>query len=88
MVELAMRFKSPIKDPNNFVSGPALKEIIPKEKKINSFLLFSGEVEFTLYSAGYDIQLNTNRFVTYEFWHCAHGHNTEIHISARLCFIC
>ena len=78
MVELAMRFKSPIKDPNNFVSGPALKEIIPKEKKINSFLLFSGEVEFTLYSAGYDIQLNTNRFVTYEFWHCARNDSYNI----------
>ncbi len=73
-----MSFKSPIKDPNSFVSGLALKTIIPKERKINSFLLFSGEVEFPLYSAGYDIQLNTNKFVTYEFWHCARNDSYNI----------
>jgi hypothetical protein len=66
-----MSFKSPIKDPNNFVSAATLKEIIPKEKRIKSFLLFSGEIEFPLFSAGYNIQMNTNKFVTYEFWHCA-----------------
>ena len=73
-----MSFKSPIKDPNNFVSGQALKKLIPKEKSIKSFLLFSGELEFPLFSDGYNIEMNTNKFVTYEFWHCARNNSYNI----------
>ncbi len=73
-----MNFKSPIKDPNNFVSSEVLKQIIPKDRKLNSFLLFSGEIEFPLYADGYDICLNTNKYVIYEFWHCARNDSNNI----------
>ena len=73
-----MNFKSPIKDPNNFTSSEVLKQIFPKDRKINSFLPFSGEIEFALYADGYDICLNTNKYVIYEFWHCARNDSNNI----------
>ena len=73
-----MSFKSPIKEPNNFVSSDYLKQLIPKERKISSFLLFSGEIEFPLYSDGYNIHINTNKYVIYEFWHCARNNSHNI----------
>ena len=73
-----MNFKSPIKDPNNFVSSDALKQIIPQDKKIDSFLLFSGELEFPLHAAGYDIHMHTNKYVIFEFWHCAKNDSYNI----------
>ncbi len=66
-----MSFKSPIKDPNKFVCSEFLKTLMPRDKKISSFLLFSGELEFPLHVDGFDIHMNTNKYVIYEFWNCA-----------------
>lgn len=41
-------------------------------------MLFSGELEFPLYSDGYDICMNTNKYVIYEFWHCARNNSHNI----------
>ena len=73
-----MNLKSPIKDPNNFVSSEVLKQLVPKERKINSFLFFSGEIEFPLHSDGYDIHIYTNKYVIFEFWHCAKNDSQNI----------
>ena len=73
-----MNFKSPIKDPNNFVSSEVIKQITTKDKQINSFLFFSGEVELPLYSDGYDIHMHTNKYVIFEFWHCAKNNSHNV----------
>ena len=63
--------KTPIKDPNVYVCSEVVKSIIPIESKVKSLLLFSGQIEFPLAYAGYDIEIATNKYVTYEFWNCA-----------------
>jgi len=73
-----MSFKSPIKDPNNFVSSEVLKQLISKERQISSFLFFSGEIEFPLYSDGYNINIHTNKYVIFEFWHCVKNNSFNV----------
>jgi len=63
--------KTPIKDPNTYVCSEIIKSIIPAESKVKSLLLFSGQIEFPLAYAGYDIEIATNKYVIYEFWNCA-----------------
>jgi len=53
------------------VCSEVIKNLIPIETKIKSLLLFSGQVEFPLAYAGYDIEIATNKYVIYEFWNCA-----------------
>lgn len=63
--------KSPIKEVNNFKCLSFLKEKIPKGSVVSSFLLFGGELEFNLAEADRFVIAHTNRYVVYEFWHCA-----------------
>ena len=64
--------KSPIKENiNNFRCLRAIKELIPHGSVINSFLFFSGELEFSLARDDRFIVAHTNKFVIYEFWKCA-----------------
>jgi hypothetical protein len=63
--------KTPIKDPNTYVCSEVIKSIIPIKSKVKSLLLFSGQIEFPLAYADYDIEIATNKYVTYEFWNCA-----------------
>ena len=62
--------KSPLKDVNpTFVNmlGP-LKEIIPAGSNIDSFLFFSGALEFNLAEANRPVTAHTTQYVIYEFW--------------------
>ena len=63
--------KSPIKEINNFKCLSELKRKIPKGSVVNSFLFFGGAIEFNLAEAERFVIAHTNRYVVYEFWHCA-----------------
>tara|TARA_Y100000034_G_scaffold89969_1_gene108339 strand:- start:371 stop:1135 length:765 start_codon:yes stop_codon:yes gene_type:complete len=64
--------KSPIKENiNNFKALSFLKDIIPKGSVTNSFLFFSGMIEFSLAESERFILAHTSRYVVYEFWKCA-----------------
>ena len=64
--------KSPIKENiNKFKALATLKELIPKGSVIDSYLLFSGDLEFRLAEAERFIVGHTNKYVVYEFWKCA-----------------
>ena len=69
---------SPIKDPYNFQCARALKNIIPERSTINVPIFFSGNLEFSLASSGYNIRAITNKYVVYEFWKCAFHDPTRI----------
>lgn len=62
---------SPLKDPNDFKSTHIIKNIIPKRSTVNSFLLYSGNIEFNLAESERFVVANTNNYVIYEFWHHA-----------------
>ena len=64
--------KSPIREStNNFKALSVLKTLIPKGDVIDSFLLFSGEMELSLAESGRFVIAHTNKYVIYEFWKCA-----------------
>ena len=64
--------KSPIKENvNDSKALSYLKEIFPKGSVIDSFLFFSGQMEFNLAEAGRFIVAHTNKYVIYEFRKCA-----------------
>lgn len=63
--------KSPIKENiNNFCCLRALKEMIPPGSVVNSFLFFSGDLEFSLVEGGRFMVSHTNKFIIYDFWKC------------------
>ena len=71
--------KSPIKENiNNFKALSALKDIIPKGSVVDSFLFFSGELEFNLGESERFIIAHTNQYVIYEFWRCALEDSTRV----------
>ncbi len=61
---------SPLKSPHGFICASFLKELIPQEASIRTFLPFSGEVELSLVGDGRDVSIHTNNYVVYEFWSC------------------
>ena len=65
--------KSPIKDSVNDFNRllPTLREMIPKGSVVDSFLFFSGELEFKLSERERFIIAHTCEYVIHEFWHCA-----------------
>ena len=65
--------KSPIKDSANDFNRllPVLKELTPKGSVFNSFLFFSGELEYNLSESGRFVVAHTCEYVIYEFWYCA-----------------
>lgn len=60
--------RSPLKDPNNFVSGHVLKDIIPEHLPIKSYAFFSGQLEFPLLRKGRPVTFLTNKIAIYDFW--------------------
>tara|TARA_Y100000034_G_scaffold23480_1_gene27138 strand:- start:552 stop:1316 length:765 start_codon:yes stop_codon:yes gene_type:complete len=76
--------KSPIKENiNRFKSLAVLKELIPKGSVIDSYFLFSGELEFKLAEAERFVIGHTNKYVVYEFWKCALEDPVKIEAMAR-----
>jgi len=65
--------KSPIKDSLNDFNKSLLilKSMIPKGKIIDSFLFFSGELEFNLSESERFVIGHTCKYVIHEFWYCA-----------------
>jgi len=63
-----MSIVTPLKSPNNFICAEALKNIIPKDFKIDSFGFASGQLELSLFNDGYDITFFTNKIFVWEFW--------------------
>ena len=63
--------KTPIKERHSFKCASYLKERIPKGSTVNSFLFYGGELEFQLAKDDRFIIGTTNKYVVYEFWHCA-----------------
>ena len=63
---------SPIKEAaGRYRSTSYLKKIIPKKSVVNSFLFFSGDLEFNLCESDRFVCAHTNKYVIYEFWQCA-----------------
>ena len=63
--------KSPIKDTKyKNLSVSHVKKIIPKGESLNTFGIFSGDLEISL--SLYDINVNahTNKPIIYQFWRC------------------
>lgn len=63
-----MSIVTPLKSPNNFICAEALKNIIPKNSKIDSFGFTSGQLELSLFNDGYNITFFTNKIFVWEFW--------------------
>lgn len=61
---------SPIKEWVDYKSTEYLKSIIEPEKVVDTFLFYSGKIEFNLAQASRIVRGHTNRYVVYEFWHC------------------
>ena len=61
--------RTPIKDLRNISKAlPVLKTIIPPESTVESFLLFSGDIEINLAEAGYNVIAHTTELSVYDFW--------------------
>ena len=53
-----------------FKSLPALKELIPPDSVVHSFLMYDGVLEIYLADADRYVVGHTNRYTIYEFWTC------------------
>jgi len=63
---------SPIKEVvGRYRSTSYLKKLIPAKSVVNSFLFFSGDLEFNLCESDRFVCAHTNKYVVYEFWQCA-----------------
>jgi len=63
---------SPIRDVvSKYRSSSYLKKLIPEGSTVNSFLLFSGDLEFSLCESNRFVCAHTNNFGIYNFWDCA-----------------
>ena len=70
--------KSPLKDRYSFKSAKVLKEIFPEKSVIESYLLYSAELELALASANRLVIAHTNKYPVYEFWWMAKNRSHQI----------
>tara|TARA_B100000941_G_C28437294_1_gene517702 strand:- start:46 stop:804 length:759 start_codon:yes stop_codon:yes gene_type:complete len=61
---------SPVKEWVDYKSTEYLKSLIEPNKVVDTFLFYSGKIEFNLAQASRIVRAHTNRYVVYEFWHC------------------
>ena len=61
--------KSPLKDKHNFKSSRYLKELIPPKSVVETYCLYSGEIELDLAICDRLVVAHTNNYPIYEFWH-------------------
>ncbi len=61
---------TPIRDPIDYKCTNYLKKILPPQEVIDSFLFYSGKLEFSMAKADRIMRVHTNKYVVYEFWHC------------------
>jgi site-specific DNA-adenine methylase len=60
--------KSPLKAPHNFKSMAVLKELIPEKSIVESYFLYSGQLEIALAAADRLVVAHTDKYPVYEFW--------------------
>ena len=60
--------RTPLKEPNNFVSSHVIKKIIPPDVPIKSYAFFSGQMEFPLLKKREKMTFLTNKIAIYDFW--------------------
>ena len=61
--------RSPIKDLRfSPKSLPSLKKLIPPGAKVDSYLLYSGELEMNLAESNRHVVAHTTSFIVYDFW--------------------
>tara|TARA_R110000824_G_scaffold189440_1_gene370891 strand:- start:502 stop:1260 length:759 start_codon:yes stop_codon:yes gene_type:complete len=78
--------KSPILDSFSFMGGMLLKEIIPKNSVVESYFLYSGEIEIDLCSKERLVISHTSKYPTYEFWWMAKNQPRRIASMAESIF--
>lgn len=61
---------SPLKGATAYKCVEYLKEAIPSESIVDTFLFYSGQLEFDLAQSNRLLRCHTNRYVVYEFWYC------------------
>ena len=61
---------SPVKEAAAYKCVEYLKEIIPTASIVDTFLLYSGQLEFDLAQSNRLLRCHTNCYVIYEFWYC------------------
>jgi len=62
--------KTPIKENITFNNIGVIKELIPINSSVNSFLFYSGGIEFKLAVSDRQVIAHTNKYIIYEFWKC------------------
>jgi hypothetical protein len=70
--------KSPLKDRHSFKSAKVLKEIFPEKSVIESYLLYSAEIELALASTDRLVIAHTNKYPVYEFWWMAKNRSYQV----------
>lgn len=61
---------SPIKEIVDYKSTEYIKGLIPPGSIVDTFIFYSGKLEFNLAQSDRIVRAHTNRYVVYEFWHC------------------
>ena len=70
--------KTLLKCPENYVSHLYLRDKISKSHEIKSYGLKFGHIETALYESGHNIDLTTNRYFVWEYWHCLKTHPARL----------
>ena len=70
--------KSPITDRHSFKSLRVLKRLFPEKSIIESYLLYSGEIELELSSTNRMVIAHTNKYPVYEFWWMAKHRGRQV----------
>lgn len=56
-----------------------LKDLIPQQSVVTSFLFFDGQIEFELCKNNIFVNANTSKYVIYEFWSCLMEDNKTVY---------
>ena len=72
--------KSPIKDETKYLNySRILKELVPPRSIVDSYLFYSGHLEFNLCTNNRFVCAHTNAYVVHEFWECALANPALLH---------
>jgi len=63
--------KTPLKENIQFKNSRIVKDLIPAQSKVHSFLLYDGNIELKLAASNRQVIAHTNNYVVHEFWECA-----------------
>jgi len=60
--------KTPLKENIQFKNSRIVKDLIPAQSKVHSFLLYDGNIELKLAASNRQVIAHTNNYVVHEFW--------------------